>query len=84
LRAFGEGDFGMRILMTLLFGIIATTQSYAMTCTDRQQVCFAYCEKNYNNAPPCRATCGQLLTTCMSTGCWESKVTAKRCGITKQ
>jgi len=62
----------------------ATTPSHAITCSDRQQVCFRYCEKNYANAPRCRATCGQLLSTCLSTGCWESKVTARQCGITKQ
>jgi hypothetical protein len=63
---------------------ITASSAFAITCTDRQQVCFAYCEKNYNNAPNCRATCGILLSKCMSTGCWESKVTAKRCGISRQ
>ena len=75
---------GTSLLVAIFFGALATTPAFAITCTDRQQVCFAYCEKNYNNAPPCRATCGNLLTTCMSTGCWNSKVTAQQCGITKK
>jgi NADH:ubiquinone oxidoreductase subunit 6 (subunit J) len=76
--------FGESVLVAIYLGAVATAPAFAMTCTDRQQVCFAYCVKNYNNAPPCRATCGQLLATCMSTGCWDSKVTARQCGITKQ
>jgi hypothetical protein len=74
---------GTSLLVTIFVGALATTPAFAITCTDRQQVCFAYCEKNYNNAPQCRATCGNLLTICMSTGCWNSKVTAQQCGITK-
>jgi hypothetical protein len=72
------------LLVAFILSIFAAAPSYAMTCTDRQKVCFAYCEKNYANAPRCRAACAQLLTTCMSTGCWESKVTARQCGILKQ
>ena len=75
---------GASLVLSVSVGSIASTPAFAITCTDRQQVCFAYCEKNYNNAPPCRATCGQLLNTCMSTGCWESKITAKQCGISRQ
>jgi hypothetical protein len=74
--------FGAYALVAI-FSITATS-AFAITCTDRQQVCFAYCEKNYKNAPKCRTVCGVLLNKCMSTGCWESKVTAKRCGISKQ
>lgn len=76
--------FRLALLVAIMIEALATAPAFAITCTDRQQVCFAYCKKNYNDAPPCRATCGNLLATCMSTGCWESKVTAKQCGITKQ
>jgi hypothetical protein len=75
-------------VMSLLAGIVISvsvaTPGHAITCTDRQQVCFRYCEKNYANVARCKATCGSLLNNCMSTGCWESKVTARQCGITKQ
>jgi len=76
--------FGSTLLAALVLGALAASPALAITCTDRQGVCFAYCEKNYHNAPNCRAVCGQLLATCMSTGCWESRVTAKRCGIDKK
>jgi hypothetical protein len=78
--------FGMRALIVFFAISMAATSTVAaaMTCTDRQQVCFAYCEKNYGDSPRCRGVCGQLLSECMSTGCWESKVTAKRCGISRQ
>jgi hypothetical protein len=76
--------FPIGLLTAVLVGVVKPVPSYAITCTDRQQVCFAYCVKNYNNAPPCRASCAQLLATCMSTGCWNSKVTAQQCGITKK
>ena len=76
--------FGASLLFLMAVGFGASTPALAITGTDRQQVCFAYCEKNYNNAPPCRTTCGQLLSTCMTTGCWESKITAKQCGISRQ
>jgi hypothetical protein len=75
--------YGLGLSLAVVISIAAGPAS-AITCTDRQGVCFAYCEKNYHNAPNCRAVCGQLLATCMSTGCWESRVTAKRCGIDKQ
>jgi hypothetical protein len=80
----GVADLAMLLLVATILSISAATPSHAITCSDRQQVCFRYCEKNYANAPRCRAVCGQLLSTCMSTGCWESKVTARQCGITKQ
>jgi hypothetical protein len=54
------------------------------TCTNRREVCFAYCEKNYDNAPRCIDTCRRLHSECMSNGCWDSKITAKRCGLTRQ
>jgi hypothetical protein len=79
-RSFGV----LGVLAATILNISATTPSHAITCSDRQQVCFRYCEKSYANAPRCRATCGQLLNICMSTGCWESKVTARQCGITKR
>ena len=75
---------GVSSLAAIVLAALAATPAHAITCTDRQKVCFAYCEKNYHNAPRCRAACDGLLQTCMSTGCWESKVTARQCGITKQ
>ena len=71
-------------LAATILSLAAATPSQAITCTDRQQVCFRYCEKNYANVPRCKESCAQLLTTCMSSGCWESKVTTRQCGITKQ
>jgi hypothetical protein len=79
----------MRRLVTAFFLIsivymAAGAPAFATTCTERQQVCFAYCEKTYKNAPKCIEACKEYLGICLSTGCWESKVTAKRCGFTKQ
>jgi len=51
------------------------------TCTERRQVCLAYCEKTYHNSPKCAKACVEFHKTCLATGCWESKVTAKRCGF---
>jgi hypothetical protein len=75
---------GPSLLGALVINALATTSSLAITCSDRRQVCFAYCEKNHHNAPRCRGVCEQLLTECMSTGCWNSKITARRCDIFKQ
>jgi hypothetical protein len=75
---------GPSLLGALVVNALATTPSLAITCSDRRQVCFAYCEKNHHNAPRCRAVCEQLLAECMSSGCWNSKITARRCGISKQ
>ena len=66
-------------LVVLFIISVAATPVFAATCTERQQVCFAYCEKTYNNSPKCRATCEDLVSICKATGCWESKVAAKRC-----
>jgi hypothetical protein len=78
------GGIAMSSVVAMILVISATMPSHAMTCTDRQQVCFRYCQKTYANAPQCRATCARLLSDCMSTGCWESRVTARQCGITKR
>jgi hypothetical protein len=80
----GARRMAFLVLGASLLSSFATTASHAITCTDRQQVCFRYCEKTYANVPRCKATCAQLLSDCMSSGCWESKVTARQCGITKQ
>jgi hypothetical protein len=53
----------------------------AETCTNRQLICFDYCARNYNDAPRCVDGCKHLLAQCFSTGCWESKITARRCGL---
>jgi hypothetical protein len=75
---------GASLLVGFLLSAAATPPALAMTCTERQQTCFAFCEKNRHNSPQCRGVCAGLLDTCMSTGCWESRITAKRCGISKQ
>jgi hypothetical protein len=82
--AHGCGRVAILLFAATLVSISAATPGRAITCTDRQQVCFRYCEKNYANVARCKATCAQLLSNCMSSGCWESKVTARQCGITKQ
>jgi hypothetical protein len=83
----GEVDvrhiFGAGLLLAFLINVATSTATRAMTCTDREQVCFAYCDKN-NPGPRCKPVCQELLSKCMSTGCWESKITAKRCGIDRQ
>ncbi|HLY44939.1 MAG TPA: hypothetical protein VKQ73_05125 [Stellaceae bacterium] len=56
----------------------------ADTCSARHRVCDAYCEKNYANSPHCLAVCRNQTAVCLSTGCWESRVTAKRCGFDRQ
>ena len=78
--------FGTILLVGVFHLHVAATPTFAaaQTCAGRQQVCFAYCEKNYNNAPNCRNACADYLNICISTGCWESKVTAKRCGFSRQ
>lgn len=75
--------FGAGLALALLMTAATSTTTHAMTCTDREQVCFAYCDKN-NPGPKCKPVCRELLSKCMSTGCWESKITAKRCGIDRQ
>lgn len=77
---------GAIFLVQVICVPITTAPTFAanQTCTERQQVCFAYCEKTYNNAPKCTDACKDYLAKCMATGCWESKVTAKRCGFAKQ
>jgi len=74
--------FATGVLLAILI-TMTTATTRAMTCTDREQVCFAYCDK-HNPGPRCKPVCRELLSNCMSTGCWESKITAKRCGIDRQ
>lgn len=68
----------------IVLGSIAAGSAFADTCTDRQKVCFAYCDRQYNGSTRCMDACRTFLATCLTTGCWESRVTAKRCGFTPQ
>lgn len=74
---------GTSMLLAILINGMTATTAHAITCTDREQVCFAYCDL-HNPGPRCKPVCRELLNKCMSTGCWESKITAKRCGISRQ
>ena len=78
----------MRMIIMLLIGIFivsATTPVFAKNCTERQQVCFRYCDKSYpqKGHEACRTACGSFMSVCQSTGCWESRVSAKECGFSK-
>jgi hypothetical protein len=68
----------------LLVVLAAPANLVAATCTDRQLVCFDYCARHYSNAPRCLDECKRLLSQCVATGCWESKVTASRCGFDRR
>ena len=70
--------------IVFLFTSSAPTFAASQTCTERQEVCFAYCEKTYKNSPKCINACKAYLGICLSTGCWESKVSAKRCSFVKR
>ncbi len=70
-------------IMALCLALLPTMAS-AGTCTERQQVCLAYCAKNYNNAPKCLEACSNYRTDGLSTGCFETKITAKQCGFTRR
>ena len=78
----------MRAILIMLLGapiLLAATPAFAKNCTERQQVCFRYCDRSYQQKghEACRAACGNYLSICQSTGCWETKVTAKECGFAK-
>ncbi len=70
-------------LIGIFYFIAAAAPTFAanQTCTERLEVCSAYCEKTYHNSPKCAKACREFLETCLATGCWESKVSAKRCGF---
>ena len=75
---------GTGLLVAVLVNVIMITPTFAISCSDRKGVCFAYCEKHHHNAPKCTGVCESIFASCMSTGCWESKITAKRCDISRQ
>jgi hypothetical protein len=68
----------------LAAAVMFAPPAYADTCTERQQVCFAFCQRTEDNSAPCRAVCRGYLDECVSTGCWESRVSAKRCGFERK
>lgn len=72
-----------KIFLAGLIGLAlgAPLTARAASCSDRKQVRLAYCEKQYHNAPRCLGKCDELLAECRATGCWNSTVTAKRCGF---
>ncbi len=68
------------------FGFIMlwTSPLLADSCSGRVRVCQAYCEKVQGNSPICLGNCQDSLAQCKSTGCWESRVVARRCGFARQ
>ena len=56
----------------------------AKTCSDRLRVCQKFCSKSEGGRPACLAKCGEILRTCLASGCWESKYVDKECGFTQQ
>jgi predicted transcriptional regulator len=68
-------------LIIVVMTVADITTSWAKSCSDRRQVCFGYCEKSNKNLAGCKAVCESYMNTCMSTGCWESKIVAKQCGF---
>jgi hypothetical protein len=72
------------VTVLVLLGLLLPVTLRAETCSDRQLTCFDYCARNYNNAPRCLETCKNLLARCLSTSCWESNVSARRCGFDRQ
>jgi hypothetical protein len=72
----------MRYSVMILAGLflLAASPSAAKTCSERKQVCFGYCDKA-SRGPKCKSVCESYMNTCMSTGCWESKIVAKQCGF---
>jgi hypothetical protein len=58
-------------------------RAQAISCSDRKGVCIAYCDQRYHGSGVCYGKCDQLLAECRATGCWNSAVTARRCGISR-
>ena len=56
--------------------VTATPPAAAISCSEREQVCFGYCTKN-EPGPGCERVCRQIEASCLSTGCWESKIVTK-------
>jgi hypothetical protein len=87
-RSTGNATRGLNLMTNTLTGLIflpaTSANSESNSCTNRQQVCFAFCEKNYDNSPRWRGACRFYLAKRMATGCWESKITATRCGFSKE
>jgi hypothetical protein len=66
----------------LLLALVTSAQ--AVTCSERLRTCHGYCVKSMGDTPNCHAACRRLDSACMSSGCWESKVVAKQCGLERQ
>ena len=73
----------LRFAFAILSCLGLAPGALAGSCSERQQVCLAYCAKTYNNAPKCLRACNNYMGECIATGCWESKITAKQCGFTR-
>jgi hypothetical protein len=74
------------ILAASAFAAISffASPALAVTCSDRQQICFDYCDHMYFGSPRCLGTCVHLLRQCKATGCWDSRITGRRCGIIRR
>ena len=72
------------LLACLAITLSGTRPLHAGSCSGGLKVCNAYCQKNYDGHFRCLQACQGHFQDCMSTGCWESRVTARRCGFARE
>jgi hypothetical protein len=61
-----------------------TGAAQAKSCSDRLTTCQRYCEKSMPGSHGCLGKCDDYLQACRASGCWESKIAARECGLTRQ
>jgi hypothetical protein len=58
--------------------------SAAPTCSEREKTCHHYCDEKMAASTQCDPACDGFFTSCMETGCWDSPVVGKKCGLIKK
>ncbi len=71
-------------ILALILALMLSDSAWAISCSERLQVCQGYCAKSMGDTPGCHAKCRQFRQECIVSGCWESKVVAKQCGFARQ
>ena len=78
------GSWSAKTLAAGALTLVICGPASAITCSERLQVCHRYCIKSMADKPACHDKCQEIQGQCLSTGCWESKITARQCGIVRQ
>jgi hypothetical protein len=74
---------GVCISAILLVASFAVHPAFALSCSERTDLCVANCVSPGDAQSACQARCSRGLSFCLSTGCWHARNRQTVCGLAR-